>query len=82
MEGKPTRLRNIILAVGPLVADMCGYLSSSDTINNIRLEDCQRDLAATQKENELLKKQLVMKDTLLAAKDEIIAAKKEMLVLL
>ena len=51
-------------------------------IGNITLDDCKRELVVVQKENELLKEQLVMKDTLLAAKNDIIAAKEEMLTLL
>ena len=50
-----------------------------NTINNVKLEDCQRDLeaskkeaAAYQREIELLKGQLEAKDHLIASKDELL----------
>jgi hypothetical protein len=55
---------------------------SHNSIGAAPLDDCRRDLAAAQKEVELLREQLAGKDVLLAAKDDLIAAKEEMLSLL
>jgi hypothetical protein len=59
-----------------------GSNGGHNTINNFSLDDCKRNLEASQKEVELLREQLAGKDVLLAAKDDLIAAKEEMLSLL
>jgi hypothetical protein len=55
--------------------------NSGQTVNNITMEDCQRDLAicraeleASRNEIKLLREQLEIKDSLVAAKDETINA--------
>ncbi|MDO7875511.1 hypothetical protein Q5H93_12275 [Hymenobacter sp. ASUV-10] len=40
--------------------------------NNVTLEECRRELAASQKDNDHLREQLKLKDELIAAKDETI----------
>jgi transcriptional regulator with XRE-family HTH domain len=56
---------------------------SHNTItNNVKLEDCQRDLAAAKSESELLREQLASKEALLAAKEALLAAKDETITLL
>ena len=62
--------------------NVTGTNHGTATQNNYTLTDCEKSLAAAQKENELLREQLVMKDVLLGAKDDLIAAKEEMLSLL
>lgn len=50
--------------------------------NNVKLEDCKRDLAASQKEVEHLRAQLAAAEALAASKDVTIAAKEETISLL
>lgn len=50
--------------------------------NNVKLEQCQRDLASTQKEVEHLRAQLAAAEALAASKDVTIAAKEETISLL
>ena len=45
--------------------------------NNVKLEQCQRDLASTQKEVEHLRAQLAAAEALVASKDVTIASKEE-----
>lgn len=45
--------------------------------NNVKLEQCQRDLASTQKEVEHLRAQLAAAEALAASKDVTIASKEE-----
>ncbi|MGI4866132.1 MAG: hypothetical protein ACRYFZ_19565 [Janthinobacterium lividum] len=50
--------------------------------NNVKLEDCERNLASSKKDVEHLKAQLAAKDELLASKDAFIALQAETLSLL
>ena len=50
--------------------------------NNVKLEDCKRDLATSQKEVEHLRAQLAAAEALAASKDVTIAAKEETISLL
>lgn len=50
--------------------------------NNLKLEDCKRDLASTKKDVEHLQAQLAAKDDLIASKDALIAMQAETLSLL
>jgi transcriptional regulator with XRE-family HTH domain len=45
--------------------------------NNVKLEDCKRDLAASEKEVEHLRAQLAAAESLVASKDVTIASKEE-----
>jgi len=56
--------------------------NTGDTVNNIHLEDCQKDLAAAKAEVKMLKEQVASRDALLASKDALIAAKDETITLL
>ena len=56
--------------------------SHNTVMNHVTMEDCRRDLEASQKQVELLLEQLAGKDAIIEAKDALIAAKEEMLVLL
>jgi hypothetical protein len=50
--------------------------------NNVKLEDCKRDLASTKKDVEHLQAQLAAKDDVIASKDAVIALQAETLSLL
>jgi hypothetical protein len=56
--------------------------NTGDTVNNITLDNCQRDLAAAKAEVKALHEQLASRDALLASKDALIAAKDETISLL
>ncbi|UOR06715.1 hypothetical protein MUN82_06350 [Hymenobacter aerilatus] len=63
---------------GPIVNSNSG--DATVTVHNI--DDCRRELEASQKQVELLMGQLAGKDAIIEAKDALIAAKDEVLMLL
>lgn len=50
-----------------------GKIQANSDGNNTELDNCQRDLAASQKENELLRQQLTIAQALLEAKEETLS---------